>query len=334
MTKKIKVFIILAITILLTVIWLALYLTKTQSQMVNYWWQAGLAVLSIIAGILGLLTAKNWSWLKSGVGRGVFFISLGLIMWGLGQSGWAYYTIAYPGQEVVYNKLVDVLYFSSIPLWTYGVWCLSKATGAKYGLKSMLAKMTVIITSIIMMGVSYYFLIIVARGGSAYFEGQTIWNAFFDLAYAFGDAINLILAVVIFGLSWKYLGGRFKRPIIAILSAFGLIYLADFWFSYADGKGLYYNGHPCDLLYIAMVAIMGIGLCLLDPSAKASILTKMFAKSNPQLKQAAEIPVDYNEEANKTGLSNELSSNDSSLLQDQTGGVVTSPNNNQPGGEI
>jgi hypothetical protein len=255
-------------------------------------------------------------------------------MWGLGQSGWAYYTIAYPGQEVVYNKLVDVLYFSSIPLWMYGIWCLSKATGAKYGLKSMLSKMIVIVTSIIIMGISCYFLIIVARGGSAYFEDQTIWNGFFDLAYAFGDAINLILAVVIFGLSWKYLGGRFKLPIIAILSAFGLIYLADFWFSYADGKGQYYNGHPCDLLYIAMVAIMGIGLCLLDPSTKASILSKMFAKSNLQSKQTTETTVVDNPAIAGAEPSANTLANNSPSLKDQTGGVATSPINNQQGGEL
>lgn len=280
MTKKIKVLIIIAITVLLAGVWLALYLTKTQSQTINYWWQAGLAALSIIAGVLGLITAKKWSWLKSGVGRGVFFISLGLIMWGLGQAGWAYYTIAYPGEEVVYNKLVDVLYFSSIPLWTYGILSLSKATGAKFGLKSSLSKLLVVVTTVIMLAVSYYFLIIVARGGSTYFDDQTVWNAFFDLAYAFGDAINLILAVVIFGLSWKYLGGRFKQPIIAILLAFGLLYLADFWFSYADGQGLYYNGHPCDMLYLVVVAIMGVGLCLLDPSVKKATLLKVASKTD------------------------------------------------------
>jgi hypothetical protein len=329
MTKNIKIGLIGLVSLVLFVYWIVLFVTKTQMTTANYWWQAILAALSIMAGIFGVFTAKKWSWLKSGVGKGVFFVSLGLLMWGLGQAGWAYYTLAYPDQEVVYNKLVDVLYFSSIPLWAYGIWCLSKATGAKYGLKGIASKIVVIITSVIVAAVSYYFLIIVARGGSSYFDGQTIWNAFFDLAYAFGDAINLILALVIFGLSWKFLGGRFKRPIVAILSAFGLIYLADFFFSYYDGKGQYYNGHWSDLLYLSMVAVMGVGICMLDPSKEASILKKMFARTSSNIEPTIQPAPINNQEGPK-----QVSSTDENLInQGQPGGVATSPINNQQGGE-
>ncbi|MEI6237192.1 MAG: hypothetical protein WCP03_01145 [Candidatus Saccharibacteria bacterium] len=280
MNKTIKIYIILTLSIVWVIFWAALFFTSTKEQTINYWWQAGMAAIAILFGVFGMLTAKKWSWLKSGVGQGVFFISLGVVMWGLGQAGWTYYLLKYPGQEVVQSKIIDVLYFASIPLWTYGILKLSKATGAKFGLKSVKGKILVAALSLIMVAFSYYFLVVVARGGLSYFDGQSVWISFFDLGYAIGDAINLTIAIAIFGLSWRYLGGRFKGPIMIILASFGLIYLADFLFSYYDGNDMYYNGNAVDLLYLLTIATLGLALCMLDPSKKV-ISTPVENTSNP-----------------------------------------------------
>lgn len=270
MNKNIKVKSILILTVLLLVWWIVLAVTDTRYKMINYIWQAGLSAAALIFAVFGMLTAKRWSWLKSGVGQGVFFTSLGLLMWGLGQAGWTYFVIKDPSEQTPPTHLLDIIYFSSIPLWTYGMFRLSKATGAKYGLRSVGAKLGVIALIAIMFALSYYFLVTVARGGSSYFHSDTFWNIVFDLGYAAGDAVNLTLALAIFGLSWKYLGGMFRRPVLLILFGFAMIYLSDFWFSFYDGKGQYYNGHWDDLLYLAMVAIFGLGICLLDPSSGKS----------------------------------------------------------------
>ena len=189
-------------------------------------------------GYLGMLTARGWSWLKSGVGQSTFFISLGLIMWGFGQAGWTYYVIKDPAQQVPPTHILDVIYSSSIPLWAYGIFKLTRATGARYGIRSVKAKLSVSLLILIMLVFSYYVLVVVARGGNSYFK-QPFWTIFFDFSYAIGDFINLTLAAAIFGLSWKYLGGRFKQPILVLLGAFGVIYVADFLFSFYDGKGQY-----------------------------------------------------------------------------------------------
>lgn len=268
MNKRIKIYTILTLSIAWVFFWAGLFFTSTKEQSINYWWQAGMACIAVLFGIFGMLTAKKWSWLKSGVGQAVFFISLGVVMWGLGQAGWTYYLIRFPGEEVVQSKVIDVLYFASIPLWSYGILKLSRATGAKFGLKKTKGKLLVVALSLIMIVFSYYFLVVVARGGLSYFDGQSLWISFFDLGYAIGDAINLTIAISIFGLSWHYLGGRFKGPITAILASFGFIYLADFLFSYYDGKGIYYNGNSVDLLYLLTIATFGLALCMLDPSVK------------------------------------------------------------------
>lgn len=267
MTRKTKINIVLVTAGALLLYWALLAFTHTKYQMINYWWQAFMAAAAILYGILGISTAKHWGGLKSSVGKSVLFISLGVIMWGVGQAGWTYFVIKDPAQQSPPSDLVSILYFTSIPLWAYGIFKLSKASGARYGLRSLKAKVAVLLMTVLTLVISYIVLVNVARGGTAYFH-QTFDVIFFDLGYAAGDAINLILALAIYGLSWKLLGGRFKIPISVILLGFALIYMADFWFSFRDGKGLYYNGDWTDLLYLMMAATFGLGLCMLDPTGK------------------------------------------------------------------
>lgn len=265
MNKKIKIGVVIFCAAIVFLWWAYMYIGGTKETSLNYYWAAALAGSAILFGLIGMATAKHWSWLKSDMGKGVFFISLGVVMWGLAQAGWTYYIFA-SDQEVVQSKLLDLVFFASIPLWTYGILKLSKATGAKYGLKSTKGKLLVVILPIIMIAFSYYFLIIVARGGLVAITERGYWISFFDYAYALGDVINLTLAITIFGLSFKMLGGRFKTPILATLTSFGLMYLADFAFSYLDGKEKYYNGDISDLLFLIAITTFGIAFCLLDPT--------------------------------------------------------------------
>ena len=235
--------------------------------MINYWWQLVLSITAIVFGIIGMHTAKQWNWLKSGVGTGTFFISLGLVFWGIGQCLWTYYLIRDPNHESPSSIIMDIGYFLSIPMWAYGILRLSEATGAKYGLKETRGRISVVVISTIMIVVSYYFLVVLARGGTVYFS-QSFQTMFFDLGYAIGDAINFTMTLVIVTLSWKLLGGKFRPSILLVLASFGIVYIADFMYSYYDGKGWYYNGDVVDLPYLLMLTTFAIGLSMLDPSHK------------------------------------------------------------------
>ena len=50
-------------------------------------------------------------------------------------------------------------------------------------------------------------------------------------------------------------------------ASFAMQYVADFAFSYVDGRGEYFNGHWCDVVYLAVMAVLAIALCMLDPKA-------------------------------------------------------------------
>jgi hypothetical protein len=268
MNKRLKLAIIISFSLILLVGQIILFVTATKEQTINYWWAAGLALLAITSGLFGLITAKNWSWLKSGVGQGVFFISLGTIMWGIGQAGWTYYLFKDPTVASPPSRILDVLFMSSIPFWLYGILKLSRATGAKYGLRKKSGKILAILLILIMAVASYYVLVVVARGGMDYFNDKPLFDIVVDLGYSIGEGIIFTLALVIFGLSWKYLGGRFKNPILTILTGFGILFFADFAFSYLNGQEKYYNGDISDLLFLVAFSVLGVGVCLLDPSIR------------------------------------------------------------------
>src|SRR5256885_3920916 len=103
--------------------------------------------------------------LKSDVGRALFFISTGTIAWGIGQMFWSIlYNILYK-VEVPYPSLADVGYIAAIPLWAIGIFYLSYATGLKFSLRNLIAKVYLIIVPLILVAFSYYLLILVAGGG-------------------------------------------------------------------------------------------------------------------------------------------------------------------------
>jgi len=284
MSKRLKFIIILSITVFMEITWALIYFSHSVGKPANNWWQVGMSASGIIFGIFGMLTAAKWNWLKSGVGRGIVLISAGVFMWGVGNAGWTYYLFADPNQQNPPAHILDILYSSAIPLWFAGVVMLSRATGARYGLRRLRGKLFVAFIILLMSVVSWYLLVDVARGGASYFK-EPFWNQFFDLGYSIGDAIIATVSIAIYGLSWKLLGGRFKLPILAILGGFVILYFADFLYSYLAGKNEYFNGDVADLLYMTTISALGLSATMLDPGhlSKTSTLVAEVTSANPIL---------------------------------------------------
>jgi hypothetical protein len=265
--KTFKLVTITSIATLMVISWIWIYFAGYihSHPFINYWWQVFMGLSALVYAVLGIFTARKWSWLRSGVGRGIFFIALALFMWGVGQMGWSYYLFVDPSVQSPPSHLLDIADFSAIPLWFIGINMLYRATGARYGLKTTKGRIIAAVIAVIMCVVSYYFLVVVARGGTAYFK-EPFWDQFFDLGYSIGDAIIATIAITIYILSKKLLGGRFKPAILLILSAFVLLYFADFFYSYLAGRNVYFNGDLADLLYMITISVFGFGVNLLDPS--------------------------------------------------------------------
>ncbi len=230
----------------------------------TYWYQFVFGLIPLIGGVAGLTTvARSWGGFKSYLGRALSFLSLGLITWGIGQMFWSYFTISQIS-EVPYPSLADVGYVVSWPLWAIGMINLSKSTGVKFGLRQIRGKIALFIIPIIALASSYWLLFRVARDGMIDTGGGT-WKLFFDLAYPMGDVVILTLALLVFGLSFNYLGGKFKWSIRFIIAGFILNYFTDFTFSYTTTKGTYYNGHWVDLMFPTVMFLLALGILSFDP---------------------------------------------------------------------
>lgn len=244
---------------LLIIFWIALFINGSTISFYNYLYSFLFGLIPFIGGFVTMIRSRVWGTFKSAVGKAVFFIGLGLFCWGSGEMTWSYYNF-FMGIPAPYPSLADIGFAPSIFFYGLGAVYLSKATGAKFALRNKYAKVFAVIAPIGVLLISYYVLIIIARGGVFIPPNEPPLKAFLDIAYPFGDFVALTLSVVISGLSFKYLGGRYKLDIFAILSGLGVMFIADSLFSYTTTAGTYYNGDIGDLALTIGMFLLTFGV--------------------------------------------------------------------------
>lgn len=258
-----KSLLIIIIYIITVVFWLFLtFKTGYAESKAGYYFQIFLFVIPLVGSFIGFSNAKLWGGFKSAVGKAIIFLSLGTLTWALGMLVWNYY-IFLAQVEVPYPSLADLAFILSWPLWTWGFTELSKATGVKFALRKDKGKILLVIIPIVATIISYYLLIIVARDGVIDWSSGGL-KLFFDLFYPIGDVVILIIALMLFSLSYNFLGGRYKIAVWLLVLAFVSNYFSDFIFSYTTTKETYFNGHFVDFLFATTMFILSLGLSMLD----------------------------------------------------------------------
>ena len=263
----------LATYVVVVGLWAFIHITGRVSENtdnVNYWYSFIFGLIPLFGGIVGMLKSKIWGGLKSILGRSVFFFSLGLALWGFGESIWSYYNF-FRAEPAPYPSIADIGFAPSIFFWILGTYFLSQAAGAMFALrKSKAAKATTGFLLVALSAVAYHMLINVARGGVLVPDGETSLKTILDIAYPLGDFLALIFAVTVFALSRKYLGGLYRFAIAFILVGLGLMYFGDFMFSYTTTTGTFYNANIGDLLLATGTFAMTFGILgfTTQPAAK------------------------------------------------------------------
>ncbi len=258
-SKESKIIFIYYLFIL--VYWAILYFQGIKEQQVNYYYQVAEGFIPFLGGIVGVYKARRWGLLKSKLGAALCYISLGVFSWGVGQMLWSVYYNLIQHTEVPYPSLADGGFILAIPFWSIGIYYLSKATGAHFSLKHVRGKILLFVIPILAIILSYYLLIVLARGGSiAITTNESALKLFFDFAYPIGDLLILTLSLLIYGLSFSYLGGKYKLSILSIILGFIVMYFADFSFSYTTTNMTYFNGHWVDILFPTAMTLMAVGV--------------------------------------------------------------------------
>ncbi|HEV8052888.1 MAG TPA: hypothetical protein VGP47_10370 [Parachlamydiaceae bacterium] len=237
----------LAFFIVIVGLWISLFVTKTTDGFYNYLYSFLFGIIPLLGGLVAMYQSRIWGGFKSTVGKAVFFIGLGIFCWGVGEMIWSYYNFII-NVPAPYPSLADIGFAPSIFFYGLGSVYLAHATGAKFGLRNKFAKIFLVIAPIFIWIFAYYILVTVARNGVLVPEGETTLKFVLDIVYPFGGFVSLTLAVIISGLSFRYLGGRFKFDVISILIGLAVMFVADSVFSYTTTVGTYYNGNFGDLL--------------------------------------------------------------------------------------
>lgn len=243
--------------------WLSLYFRHVENTTENYLYSLIYGLIPLIWGIIGLRIAKDWGGFTSTMGRSVLFLSLGLCTWGIGNLVFAYYNLALD-VEVPYPSVADYIFVLSFPLWLLGIAHLSKISGAYFSLRQLGGKIALLAIPLVAILSSYFLLFEVARGGQIDTTGD-LEKLVFDVAFPIGDALILALGLMLYGLSLKYLGGKFKLPIIITLIGFGFAYITDFSYSYTTSLGTFFVGNWVDLLYTTTFFFLALGITSLNP---------------------------------------------------------------------
>lgn len=240
----------------LVVGWVFLHRSGTHTSNYNYLFSLLFSLQPLVGGFIGMVRSGIWGRFRSAIGKSIFFFSLGLFLWGAGSMVWSYYNFVVKN-SLPYPSFADLGFAPSVFFWGVGAFFLSKASGARFALRtSNFAKAFTVVAVLGLPALAYYLLVHVARGGVVVPDGESLLKAVLDIAYPLGDFVALMLSVIIFGLSFKYFGGLFKASIMGLLSGLGVMFLADFVFSYTTTTGTFYNGDWGDLL-------MSFGLFLL-----------------------------------------------------------------------
>jgi hypothetical protein len=240
----------------LTIWWILLDPSSTLDtlQYKKQVWGASYQILALIGGLYGLFIARNWGGLKSYVGKSVFFFSLGLLFQVLGQTVYSFYNLYYQ-TNALYPSLGDVGFFGTIPLYFLGAYYLTKASGIKASLKSVGNKVLLVIIPLLIFSAQYYLYL---RHYS--FDLTTPIKTLLDYGYPLGDALNLSMAILAFLLCVRMLGGVMKTPMLSLIFAFFMQYVADIYFFYQANNDLYFSGNFADFLYAFSYLAMALAL--------------------------------------------------------------------------
>ena len=246
----------------------ALLLTLTGFFLLSLWWvivqasgdesrQLFASVYSVMAlwgAIWGFSTSQIWGGTRSTFGKALFLLSLGLLFQVFGQFSYSLH-IYLLHVEVPYPSIGDVGYFGSVLLYICGAWLLAKTVGLKFGIRSTVDRVKLVIFPLVLLILSYFLFL---QGYQFDFTAPV--SIFLDFGYPLGQAVYLSIALVTFVLGQKFFGGVMQSRVFLLLLAFLFQYAADFMFLLQNQQGNWEVGRLNDFIYLCAYTLMAITL--------------------------------------------------------------------------
>jgi hypothetical protein len=253
--KSIFTIISAALFVLFVIWWVILFITAPEGESIfSDYFVDTYAVIAGAGAVFGLYISSKWDFLKSYVGKSLFFLSLGLFSQFFGHIYYSALFYIY-GIENAYPSFGEVFYLATIPFYILGAWYLAKASGLTLTLKDYRKKVSAAIFPLLMIGVSYFAFL-----RSYETEGLSFTYIFLDYVYPLGQALFVSLAILTFYMTKNTLGGVMKPKVTFILLALIFQYIADSLFIYETRAEIWYPAGPSDLMFVISYFLMAIGM--------------------------------------------------------------------------
>lgn len=234
--------------------WVSIHARGLTEGQENEYYTTAYSLLALLGGIYGLNYARKWGGLKSTLGSALTILSAGLLSQFIGTMLYSYYILVL-GIEVPYPSAGDIVFLVSVFLYIYGSYLVAKVSGSSFSMQSLRSKLIAIAIPVAILLISY----------AVFLNGyQPDWSnivvTFLDFGYPIGQAVYLSIALLALLFSKDILGGMMRKPIMMLILALILQYVADFAFSYQYAHSTVYAGDFLDLFYTFSYFIMAIAL--------------------------------------------------------------------------
>jgi hypothetical protein len=239
---------------LLTLWWITIYARGLTEGLENDIFTCIYCIFALVGGVYGWIFARKWGGFKSVLGLSIAMFSLGLFAQFFGQILYNSY-IYILGIEIPYPSFGDVLFFGSVILYIVGAYQLAKVSGISLTFQTVLGKFLAILIPLAMLIISY----------TVFLQGyEPDWSdkivVFLDFGYPIGQAIYVSIAILALLISKDILGGMMRKPIILLIIALIVQYIADFSFSYQVSRETWYVGGTNDYLFALAYFLMAVSL--------------------------------------------------------------------------
>lgn len=242
--------------LLIFIWWVKISISGVKISNENYLFGLVYAFIALIGGVNGLLVSKRWGGYRSMVGKGIIFLSIGLLSYWFGQVAWSYYNLVLK-VELPYPSTADIGYFSAILFYIVGMYTFARVSGAKLTLNKLKGKLISFIVPASMLAISY-FLFLQHIGP----DFSNPIKTFLDFGTPVGYAIVVSMALTAYFLTKGILGGKMKNRVLYIIFALIVQNITDNTFLYQAGAGTYYNAGINDLMFATSFTIMSLGLIM------------------------------------------------------------------------
>lgn len=241
--------------ILLTIWWIVLqFMHLPKESNYNQLWAAVYGLVALWGGIWGVLISRRWGGLHSVMGKGIFFLALGLLSQEVGQIAYSYY-IYFLNQPLPYPSVGDYFFWATVPLYIIAVIFLAKASSVHISLRSVTSKVQAVFIPIGMLLLSYFLFL---QGYQ--FDWSIPQKILIDFGAPFGEAIYISIALLTYTLTRGMLGGIMKSKVLLILSALLAEFIADWTFLYQASRETWYAGGINDYMYLCAYFLMTLAL--------------------------------------------------------------------------